>query len=52
MRRYGSKKASRPYERIHRHCGACDHYNETPIKARRALEKRRAKREVVKELSV
>jgi hypothetical protein len=49
MRRYGSKKASRPYERIHRRCSLCDSFHETPIKARRALEKRCAKREIVQE---
>lgn len=45
MRRYGSKKASRPYERIHKRCGQCDGYEQTPTKSGRALEKRRARRE-------
>lgn len=46
MRRYGSKKASRPYERIHRVCGQCAGYSQTPMKSGRALEKRRARREI------
>lgn len=51
MVHYGSKKASRPYERIHAHCGTCDGYNQTPIKSGRALEKRRAKNEINSQLS-
>lgn len=50
MRRYGSKKASRPYQRIHKACGQCDGYEQTPMKSGRALEKRRAKREIEVEL--
>lgn len=49
MRRYGSKKASRPYERIHRRCSQCDSYHQTPIKARRGVEKRNARREIVQD---
>jgi hypothetical protein len=51
MRPYGSKKASRPYERIHKVCSQCDGYHQTPIKARRSLEKRRARREIVQEIA-
>jgi hypothetical protein len=46
MRRYGGKRASRPYERIHKVCSQCAGYNETPQKSGRALEKRRARREI------
>lgn len=48
MRRYGSKKASRPYKRIHKHktCGQCNEYSETAQKSGRALEKLRARREI------
>jgi hypothetical protein len=49
MRRYGSKKASRPYPRIHRVCGQCAGYAQTPMKSGRALEKRRARREISNE---
>lgn len=52
MRRYGSKKASRPYERIHRVCGQCDSYEQTPIKSRRSIEKRRGRREIEAQLLV
>lgn len=51
MRRYGSKKASRPYERIHRRCSQCAGYHQTPIKARRSVEKRRAQCEIAQELA-
>lgn len=52
MVHYGSKKASRPYKRIHAHsCDHCDGYNQTPIKSGRALEKRQAKNEINSQLS-
>jgi hypothetical protein len=47
MRAYGSKKASRPYERIHtvhgvHACGECCGFNRVKTKARRSVEKNRA----------
>lgn len=48
MRRYGSKKASRPYERIHalHRCSQCRAYCEVRTKSGRAVEKRVARREI------
>ena len=51
MRRYGSKKASRPYEQIHKNCRQCQDYAATDQKSGRALEKRKARREIVVELT-
>lgn len=52
MRRYGSKKASRPYERVHkvkccrgRTCGECQAYGSIRTKGRRSVEKRLAEEE-------
>lgn len=50
MKRYGSKKASRPYEVIHHDCGQCEEYNEVRTKSGRAHAKREAKRSIREQL--
>ena len=50
MKRYGSKKASRPYEVIHRDCGQCEEYHEVRTKSGRAHEKREAERSIREQL--
>ncbi len=58
MKRYGSKKASRPCERIHRvkcrrgvSCGFCRSFGDVRVKSHRAYEKRMANLQVTVELS-
>jgi len=46
MRPYGSKKASRPYEQIHKNCAQCKDYNEVKTKSRRSKEKQDAMKEI------
>lgn len=52
MRKYGSKKSSRPGCQIHgtKFCGQCAEMNEAPVKSRRSNEKRAEDKEIADQI--